>query len=124
MSLDRLTMALSLYEGPKRQSNWPIVFMGVNLVFAGLCIFWWSAMSLLVGDAVAWATWRNMGAGAQDFFSYPFMLLWAMPIGGSCVAWLCLKSYQDRLALVAALFPLILLDMIVVWYNLMPQAWR
>ena len=98
--------------------------MAVNLIFAGLCMFWWSAMYLIVGDAVAWATWGQMSRGSQDFFSYPFMLLWAMPIGGSCLAWVCLKAYRERLAFTAALFPLALLDTIVLWYNFAPQAWR
>jgi hypothetical protein len=117
-------MALSLYEGRKRQGNWPYALMAVNLLFAGGCMFWWSLMSLVIADAMSWATWGDIGRGVPDFFQYPFMLLWALPIGGSCLAWSFQKVYRERLAIAASLFPILLIGVIVAWYNLAPLHWR
>ncbi len=117
-------MALSLYEGSKRPSNWPFVFMAVNLLFAGGCMFWWSLMAVLVADAMSWATWVHINRTASDFYQYPFVLLWALPIAGSCFAWLAQKAKNDKLATGLSAFPIVLLGIIVAWYNLAPFEWR
>lgn len=117
-------MALSLYEGGKRQSNWPFVFMAVNLLFAGGCMFWWSVMAIVLADAMSWATWSQLSRTASEFYSYPFVLLWALPIGCSTVAWMFQKASNDRLATAAAMFPIMLLGFIVGWYHLAPPDWR
>lgn len=117
-------MALSIYEGRRRQGNWPIALMAINLLFAGGCIFLWSVMAFIVADAMTWATWGFLGHSRPDFFDYPFLLLWALPLGGNCAAWLLRKADKEKLAVTAAMFPLFLLSTVVLWYNVMPPEWR
>ena len=117
-------MALSLYEGRKRQGNWPYALMGVNLLFAGGCVFWWSMMALLVADAMSWATWGYVGRRAPDFLQYPFLLLWVLPIGGNCLAWVSMKLDDERAAFFSALFPIVLLGVILGWYHFVPTQWH
>ncbi len=114
-------MARSLiYEGRGRQSNWPFILIGVNLVFTGICLFAWSAMSLLVADALSWATWGQIGRTMPEFYSYPFLLVWGLPLAGSCAAWLCTKTRLDRVAFACAFLPISLFTTIIGWYNLAP----
>lgn len=120
----RTTMALSLYEGGKRQGNWPFVLMAVNLLFASACIFWWGMMAIVVADAVSWATWGHIGRGAPDFLQYPFILLWALPLGGSCLGWAWMKVDNERMAVTSTLFPIVLLSFVLGWYHFAPLAWR
>jgi len=117
-------MTLSLYEGRARQGSWPIVLMAVNLLFAAACMFWWSVMSLVVADAMSWATWAIVAHSTNDFFQYPFVLLWTLPLTGTALAWLGLKVDNQRFALAAAAFPPVLLGIILGWYHLAPLAWR
>jgi hypothetical protein len=117
-------MTLSLYEGRKRQGSWPAVFIFVNLLFAATCIFWWGAMAFLVADAMSWATWGNISRAAPDFLAYPFILLWALPLLGSCLAWVGTKTDNERMAVMAGLFPQVLLGLILCWYWLAPLHWR
>lgn len=117
-------MTLSLYEGRKRQGNWPFVFIVINLLFAGACIFWWGAMSFVVADAMSWATWGNISRGAPDFLQYPFVLLWALPLTGSSIAWIGTKTDNERMAVVGGLFPPVLLSLILGWFWLAPMHWR
>ena len=109
-----------LYEGHGRQSNWPIILIGVNLVFVGICMFGWSLMSIFVADALSWATWGQVGRAMPEFYSYPFMLLWVLPLGGSCAAWMFHKAFLDRVAFACAFLPISLFSTIIGWYNLAP----
>ncbi len=117
-------MALSIYEGPKRQGNWSFVLMGINLMFAGGCLFVWSLMSFVVADAMTWATWSFVSHSKPEFFDYPFLLLWALPIGGNCLAWALRKAEKDRMAIAVTIFPMFLLSAVVLWYHLAPPDWR
>lgn len=108
-----------LYEGHGRQSSWPLILIGVNLVFTGVCVFGWSAISLFVSDALSWATWSQVGP-VPEFLSYPFMLLWFLPLTASCAAWACHKVYMDRVAFACAFMPISLFGTIIGWYNIAP----
>ncbi len=120
-----LNMSRSLlYEGRGRQSNWPFILIGVNLVFVGLCTFGWSLASILVADALSWATWSQVGRSMPEFYEYPFMLLWALPLGGSCAAWMCHKVRMERVSFACAFLPISLFSTIIGWYNLAPVWWR
>jgi hypothetical protein len=96
---------------------------GLNLAFAGVCMAGWSIVSLFVGDAVSWATWTPM-SGRPEFLEYPFILLWSLPVGFSCLAWVIQKAGRDRLALAAAISPVILFGLMIGWYWLAPIEWR
>jgi hypothetical protein len=116
-------MALSIYEGRGRADPWPMYVSGINLAFAGICIGAWGFVALFVGEAVSWATWMPMSS-RPEFLEYPFLLLWALPVGFSCLAWVSQKAGRDRLALGCAVMPVILFSLMIGWYWLAPIEWR
>jgi hypothetical protein len=117
-------MALSLYEGKRRQPSRFLVFLMVaDAAFATSSASWCTFISVFVTDPIRWATWYGVGT-RPELFEYPFVVLWLLPVGGICGAWLAEKGHNGRLACFFALFPLLFLGLLVGWYYLLPVEWR
>lgn len=117
-------MSLSLYEGKRRKDATPLIALqAANLLFAAGCVFLWAMLSLVVEEPIRWAT--SYGVGSRpDLFDYPFVLLWQMPIGGACAAWVAQKMDRMTLAYILACYPLAYLGLVVGWYYLTPANWH
>ena len=116
-------MTLSLYDGKRQHSAAPlIVLQAANLIFAAGCVFLWAMLSLLVEEPIRWATEYGIGSRPQ-LFDYPFVLLWLMPVGGACVAWVAQQANRMTLAYVLACYPLAYIGLVVGWYYLAPSSW-
>jgi hypothetical protein len=117
-------MSLSLYEGKRRQDPALLITLQVaNLLFATCTVFMWALMSLLLAEPVRWATEYGIGS-RPELFEYPFLLLWAMPVAGSCSAWVAQRAEKFKLAYFLAFYPLLFLSLVVGWYYLAPVQWR
>ena len=117
-------MALSLYEGRQRQDSRVLVaLMVANATFAVGSASWCPFISAFVADPIRWATWYGLGS-RPELFDYPFVLLWLLPAGGICAAWLAEKGHRRRLSGFFALFPLLFLGLLFAWYYLLPIEWR
>jgi hypothetical protein len=117
-------MALSLYEGRQRQdSRFLVALMLANGTFAASSAAWCPFVSAFVADPLRWATWYGLGS-RPELFDYPFVLLWLLPAGGICGAWLAEKGHSRRLSCFFALFPLLFLGLLFGWYYLLPIEWR
>ncbi len=116
-------MTLSLYEGRRQRGATPlVVIQTVNLLFAAGCVFLWAALSLLIEDPMRWATSYGIGA-RPELFDYPFVLLWLMPVGGACAAWVAQQANRMTAAYVVACYPLAYIGLVVGWYYLAPPNW-
>jgi hypothetical protein len=117
-------MTLSLYEGrPRRNSRVLSGLLVANATFALSSLSWCTFMSLFVAEPMRWATWHGLGS-RPELLDYPFVLLWLLPVGGVCVAWLADKGDNRRLAYFFALFPLLFLGLLFGWFYLVPVEWR
>jgi hypothetical protein len=117
-------MPLSLYEGKQRQdSRFLVALMVANAAFAGSSASWCTFISVFVTEPIRWATWYGLGS-SPELFDYPFVVLWLLPVGGICGAWLAERGHNRRLACFFALFPLLFLALLFGWYYLMPVEWR
>lgn len=117
-------MTPSLYEGKPRQgSRFLVALMVVNATFAATSASWFTIIAVLVAEPMRWATWYGLGS-SPELFDYPFVVLWLLPVGGICGAWLAEKGHNRRLALFFALYPLLFLGLLLGWYYLLPVEWR
>lgn len=119
-------MSISIYEGKVRRNTRPLqMLMAVNVLFAAAVVFAWAILSWFVAEPVAWATWGSLYKGSKpDLMDYPFVMLWAGPIGLACLAWLAMKGDYMQLAYTATLLPGVMLGLILGWYHLAPLAWH
>ena len=91
----------------------------INLAFAAANIFLWSFVAVVVADPIAWATWSSFGSVNRrpDLFEYPFIMLWGLPLLGSGVATINNFLGFKQMAKVAAVFPLALFGLTLVWWT-------
>lgn len=116
-------MTLSLYEGQQRRDATPLVVLqAANLLFAAACIFLWAVLAVFVEDPMRWATSYGIGS-RPELLDYPFVLLWLMPVGGACAAWVAQKANRMALAYVLVCYPLAFFGLVVGWYYLAPPSW-
>lgn len=92
----------------------------INIAFAGLNLFLWSVVAIVLADPISWATWSPLGSvnHRPDLFEYPYVLLWGLPLAGSGVAALNNFMGFKRMAKVAALFPISLFAVTVCWWTI------
>jgi hypothetical protein len=92
-----------------------------NIAFGIVAVFSWTFVAFLVADPISWATWSPLThSSAPPFFTYPFMLLWAMPLTGILGAWMADKLGHLKMAQGIALMPVLVLTIIFAWYYIMP----
>ena len=99
----------------------------LNVIFSAAVLSAWTYVAMFLAEPIAWATWIRVyrsGNILYDFFEYPFVMLWALPMGAICSAWMAVKADRDRLAFSCALFPVLGLSLVVAWYHLAPPEWR
>jgi hypothetical protein len=67
---------------------------------------------------MSWATWRAIGTIGHrpDLFEYPFLLIWGLPVVAAVLAFFNYTFGLRKLASVIALFPLVLMTVIVLWW--------
>jgi hypothetical protein len=95
----------------------------VNATFAAATVFWWTVLSVFVAEPIEWATWQGISS-RPDLTDYPFVLLWLLPTAGVVAAWMAWRANNVRLACRMAMFPIVLLGLIIAWYYLTPPDWH
>ena len=91
----------------------------INLAFAAANVFLWSFVAVVVADPIAWATWSSFGSVSRrpDLLEYPFVMLWGLPLLGSGVATVNNFLGFKQMAKVAAVFPLTLFGLTLIWWT-------
>jgi hypothetical protein len=109
-----------------RPRNQPLVraLTAVNAVFAGLVLGAWTYIALFVGNPIAWATWSPVRRGSswEEFFSYPYVMLWGLPVMALLVSWMARKSGLWRLAAGVLLTPVLFLGLTIFCYYVLPNT--
>jgi hypothetical protein len=103
------------------------LLMLLNAAFGAAVLSAWTYVAVFLAEPIAWATWIRVYKSGNlliDFFEYPFFMLWAVPLGAICGAWVAVKARMNQLAFSCALFPLLGLSLVVTWYHLAPPEWR
>lgn len=79
-----------------------------NTVFAVLILFGWTLVAFVVAEPISWATWVTIGPGAKpEIFTYPYNLLWLLPLAAVGLAWLLVKAGLGRAAVSILLVPVV-----------------
>jgi hypothetical protein len=109
----------NVWRGNRRARIFLSAMGVINLTFAAANIFLWSVVALVLADPIGWATWSSLGSVGRrpDLFEYPYVMLWGLPLLGSGVATLNNFLGFKRAARVAALFPLSLFIVTIVWWT-------
>ena len=96
----------------------------INLGFAAANLFYWSRLSRYVADPLAWSTRADVErtTGIPVLFDYPFVLLWAMPVGGVVIAAVASALEMRTLARYAVVTPLALFVVLEVWWLIFGDA--
>jgi hypothetical protein len=117
-------MELSL-ENRRRQraSRFLVALMLVNGAFLLVVLLWWQMMSIYMAEPVRWATWQALGP-RPSMLDYPFVLLWTLPLGAMCAAWLARQFGNMRMACGLAFFPVFYMSLIVGWFYVAPPTWH
>ena len=116
-------MAVTLYEG-NRQTNVRLLhaMMLTNLAFAMLVLGAWTLLAIVVSDPISWATWHSiqMVKTWEEIFAYPYMMLWALPLGAVLAAWVATQAKKWKLALGIACVPILFLGLTISLYYILP----
>ena len=108
------------------ERRWVVVGLQlVNLAFASAVISAWTYLAYILAEPIGWATWVPLSRyGNPHLFDYPFMVLWALPIGGVIVAYCARRLMMHRLITTALVLPILTLGIIIGWYYLAPPEWH
>lgn len=117
-AIDETTGALIDQSNAKvsQSSIWTMV--AINAGFALVVFAMWHHLSPVLGDGLEAAA-----GGAVDPsdnynpLSYPFILLWALPLSAGFCCWLAGTLGHWRVARLAGMFPILLLSLGVLWYR-------
>jgi hypothetical protein len=116
-------MATTLYE-QERQHNRALVriLSLANLAFASLVLLSWTAISMFVTEPIEWATWRGFQSVKtwEGVFAYPYVMLWAVPLGAVFGSWVAEKMKKWKLAAGFVLVPVIYFGLTIAMYYIVP----
>jgi hypothetical protein len=118
-------MYVTLYE-TARQNNRTVLrlLMLTNIVFAALVLGAWTVASVFISDPISWATWRNINGARtwEELFQYPYLMLWALPLGAVLASWIAVQAKKWKLACGLALTPVVFLGLTIALYYVIPGA--
>jgi hypothetical protein len=95
-------------------------------VFAIAVLLFWTSTGLFIEAPWTWGTSSSLGklAGWRSYFAYPFVLLWALPLGASLIAHSTAKSGNIKGATAVAMTPLMIFSLTMAIYHIAPLEWR
>lgn len=118
-------MATTLYEQARQHNKALVRFLTLaNLAFAGLVLGAWTTTSLLVSEPITWATWHSIQGVKtwEGIFAYPYMMLWALPLGAVFGSWVAQKAKRWQLAAGIVFVPIVFLGLTIAMYYILPDA--
>jgi hypothetical protein len=119
-------MSLSYYEGRRPPKTQILRLLAAfNVAFVVSILGGWALVSYMLANPLSWATWATLPTGrAPDYFEYPFVVLWVVPVVGLFLAWIAHSSRKTRLAIGILLVPALFLAVTLGWFHLAPADMR
>lgn len=111
-------MTVSLYEGRRYDpSRFVRLMTTVNLAFSACVLFSWPIIGHYFSTAISAASEASLDPNETlSIASYPYVLLWLLPMLGAGGAWLAGGCGQQALARFLSAYPMLLIVSSCLWY--------
>jgi hypothetical protein len=93
--------------------------MVVNGLFAFATLLAWTKLAGIAAQPIFWATWSHVDP-TDGILSYPFILLWLLPLSAIYAAWAAEKAAMRSLAWTWLWIPIVMHGLIMGWFYLAP----
>lgn len=123
-----MTVSFSEPEVVNRLRSKKLLYLLIiaNVAFASAILVFWTTSALLVEAPLSWGISATIERDSswRSAFTYPYILLWAMPTIAALAAQIVQRAGNHRLATFVVMTPLLVFALTFAVFHLAPIEWR